>query len=199
MSTAVIAVVLAVASVGGSNAGKDMMKEQIEASNQWARYQAKAIRERMAEQEIRRLQIEVVKEGDATASKVKDLLNREIEFYSKERDRYRKDKDEIEKLARDASEGSLVNQRKDGYFDTAEMLLQIAIVMASVAMLADSRLAYGAAVILAVCGAVLAFNGFTLKFKIDMLEPEHHEQKVEEPKTGSKHAAVIRFAESIVA
>jgi hypothetical protein len=189
LSTAVIAVVLAIASVGGSNAGKDMMKEQIEASNQWARYQAKAIRERMAEQEIRRLQLEAsASQGDASKEKLRGLLNQEIEYYAAERKRYKGEKEDIEKQARESSDASLVNQRRDGYFDTAEMLLQIAIVMASVAMLADSRLAFGAAAILAVCGAVLAFNGFTLKFKIDLLEPEHQEQKAEAPKSDGKHA-----------
>lgn len=172
MSTAVIAVGLAVASVGGSNAGKDMMKEQIQASNEWARYQAKAIRERMAEQEIRRLQIEF---AGATADR-KDvlltLIQHEIEYYAAERNRYKKEKDEIEAAARSATGSSLTNQRKDGYFDVAEMLLQISIVMASVSMLSSSRAAYAAAVVLAILGGVLAFNGFTLTFKIDALEPE---------------------------
>ena len=118
LSTAVIAVGLAVASVGGSNAGKDMMKEQIEASNQWARYQAKSIRERMAEQEIRRLQIEIAAaEGDPAKAKVTGLLQKELEYYGAERNRYKKDKDEIEALARNATAASLTNQRKDGYFD----------------------------------------------------------------------------------
>jgi len=190
LSTAVIAVGLAIASVGGSNAGKDMMKEQIEASNQWARYQAKAIRERMAEQEIRRLQIEVAAaEGDPAKAKVRDLLQKELEYYGAEKNRYKKDKDEIESLARNATETSLTNQRKDGYFDVAEMLLQISIVMASVSMLASSRAAYMAAVVLAVLGGILAFNGFTLSFKIDALEPESHQ--VEEP-TSKKQAMIQR-------
>jgi hypothetical protein len=67
------------------------------------------------------------------------------------------------------------------------MLLQIAIVMASVAMLASSRAAFIAAVILAVLGGVLAFNGFTLSFKIDLLEPET-EAKTEQP-VGSANRA----------
>jgi hypothetical protein len=188
LSTAVIAVALAIASVGGSNAASDMMKDQIEAANQWNRFQAKSIRERMAEQEIRRLQIELAAaESDPDKGKVRDLLQKEVEYYAAEKTRYKKDKDEIEVLARNATTASLTNQRKDGYFDVAEMLLQIAIVMASVAMLASSRAAFIAAVILAVLGGVLAFNGFTLSFKIDLLEPET-EAKTEQP-VGSANRA----------
>lgn len=197
LSTAVIAVGLAIASVGGSNAGKDMMKEQIEAANQWARYQAKSIRERMAEQEIRRLQIELATvESDPGKSKIRDLLQKEVGYYAAEKARYKKDKDEIEVLARNASTASLINQRKDGYFDVAEMLLQISIVMASVAMLASSRAAYIGAIVLAVVGGVLAFNGFTLNFKIGALEPET-ELKTEQP-IGAASRAAIRSPEGTI-
>ena len=142
LSTACIAVVLAIASVGGSNAGKEMMKAQIEAANRWNQYQAKSIRERMAEQEIRRLTVEIAaSEGDASKDKLRGLLQKEVDFYTAEKKRYGKDKDDIKKIADGFTEESFTNQRRDGYFDTAEMLLQIAIVMASVAMLANSRLA----------------------------------------------------------
>jgi len=198
LSTACIAVVLAIASVGGSNAAKEMMKSQIEAANRWAQYQAKSIRERMAEQEIRRLQIEVAaREGDASANagKIRDLLNKELEYYASEKKQYGSDKKEIGDIANELTKESFTNQRKDGYFDTAEMLLQIAIVMASVAMLADSRLAYGVAMTLALAGAFFAFDGFTLKFPIGFLEPSAEEKKADdkkpdEPKGGGKHAMI---------
>ena len=45
--TAVYAVVLAIASLGGNNAMKEMLLAQQEATNQWAYYQAKVIREHL--------------------------------------------------------------------------------------------------------------------------------------------------------
>src|SRR5262245_64444574 len=45
--TAVYAVALAIASLGGSNAMKEMLLSQQEASNQWSYYQAKVIREHL--------------------------------------------------------------------------------------------------------------------------------------------------------
>jgi hypothetical protein len=45
LTTAIYAVVLAIASLGGNNATKEMLLAQQQASDLWAFYQAKAIRE----------------------------------------------------------------------------------------------------------------------------------------------------------
>ena len=45
LTTAIFAVVLAIASLGGNNAMKEMLLAQQQASDQWAFYQAKVIRE----------------------------------------------------------------------------------------------------------------------------------------------------------
>jgi Domain of unknown function (DUF4337) len=47
LATAAYAVSLAIASLGGSNAMKEMLLSQQEASNQWAFYQGKVIREHL--------------------------------------------------------------------------------------------------------------------------------------------------------
>src|ERR687898_1581548 len=47
LTTAIYAVVLAIASLGGNNAMKEMLLAQQEATNQWAYYQAKVIREHL--------------------------------------------------------------------------------------------------------------------------------------------------------
>ena len=47
LTTAVYAVVLAIASLGGNNAMKEMLLAQQQASDQWAYYQAKVIREHL--------------------------------------------------------------------------------------------------------------------------------------------------------
>lgn len=50
-SVALFAVVLAVAGVSGKGAGKDMLTNQLDASNRWNQYQAKADRELSYNQE----------------------------------------------------------------------------------------------------------------------------------------------------
>ena len=55
------------------------------------------------------------------------------------------------------------------YFDYAEVLLQIAIVMASIAILATSRPLFVFSLGLATLGAFLTLNGFMLFVKIPFL------------------------------
>ncbi len=56
LSVAIYAVVLAIAAAGGNNAGKDMLMEQQKASNSWAQYQSKAIREALYINESERIE-----------------------------------------------------------------------------------------------------------------------------------------------
>ena len=52
--------------------------------------------------------------------------------------------------------------RKDPYFDFAEVAFQVAIVLASVAMLSGKRWAFVTSLVLAVLATALAANGFGL-------------------------------------
>ena len=56
LSVAAFAVVLALAAAGGNNAGKDMLMAQMQASNEWNRYQAKSQREVLYAQEREELE-----------------------------------------------------------------------------------------------------------------------------------------------
>jgi len=48
-------------------------------------------------------------------------------------------------------------------------LLQISIVMASIAILSSSRPVFGFSLAVAAMGAILCFNGFTLVFRVPFL------------------------------
>ena len=82
--------------------------------------------------------------------------------FAAEVQRYNTEKKDIEKAARELEHERDVNQKKDPYFDFAGVLLQIAIVMSSVAILSTSRMLYGVSLVLAVCGTLLMLNGYTL-------------------------------------
>jgi hypothetical protein len=55
---------------------------------------------------------------------------------------------------------------KDPYFDYAEVLLQISIVLASISILAVSRPVFLFAVLCASSGTVLMLNGYFLLFRL---------------------------------
>jgi hypothetical protein len=166
--TAVYAVVLAIASLGGNNAMKEMLLAQQEASNQWSYYQAKVIREH-----LNRGNKMVVETQLAEPSLLKGPDRVKYEALAKkfadEEKRMNADKKEIEPKAKAAEAERDRNQTKDPYFDYAEVLLQIAIVCASVSILSTSRPMFWFSSVLAVLGAVSMINGFLLVFRLPFL------------------------------
>jgi Domain of unknown function (DUF4337) len=166
--TAVYAVVLAIASLGGNNAMKEMLLAQQEASNQWSYYQAKVIREH-----LNRGNKMVVEAQLAEPSLLKGPDRVKYEALAKkfadEEKRMNADKKEIEPKAKAAEAERDRNQTKDPYFDYAEVLLQIAIVCASVSILSTSRPMFWFSSVLAMLGVVSMINGFLLVFKLPFL------------------------------
>ena len=63
LTTALYAVVLAIASLGGTNAMKHMLMAQQQASDQWAFYQAKVIREHQYRIQKLRLEADLAERG----------------------------------------------------------------------------------------------------------------------------------------
>jgi hypothetical protein len=79
------------------------------------------------------------------------------------------DKKDIEKEARKHEAERDVNRDRDPYFDYAEVLLQIAIVCSSVAILAASRAMFWFSSTIAALGLLLTINGFGLFVRIPFL------------------------------
>lgn len=169
--TAVYAVILAVASLGGNNAMKEMLLAQQQSSDQWAFYQAKVIREHQYRGQKMRLEAELTERGPTLRSEVRQLHEELLRKFAEEEKRYNAEKKEIEQEARKLEHERDRNRAKDPYFDYAEVLLQISIVMASVSILATSRPMFLFSVVLALGGALLTLNGFTLWFRFPFL---HH-------------------------
>lgn len=168
LTTAIYAVVLAIASLGGNNAMKEMLLAQQEATNQWAYYQAKVVREHLNRGNKVVFEAHLAEPSTlkgAERAKYEALARR----FADEEKRMVADKKEIEQVARKHEAERDRNRAKDPYFDYAEVLLQIAIVTSSVSILATSRPMYGFSMALAIVGALLTLNGFTLLVKIPML------------------------------
>src|SRR5512139_354407 len=63
--TAIYAVALAITSLGGNNAMKEMLLAQQQSSDQWAFYQAKVIREHLYRSQKMRLELDLRAAGDS--------------------------------------------------------------------------------------------------------------------------------------
>ena len=166
--TAVYAVMLAIASLGGNNAMKEMLLAQQEASNQWSYYQAKVIREHLNRGNKLVLELQLA-EPSALKGPERDKHEALARKFADEEKRMNVDKKEIEPKAKKAEAERDRNQAKDPYFDYAEVLLQIAIVCASVSILSTSRPMFWFSSFLAAVGGLSAINGFLLVFKIPFL------------------------------
>jgi len=166
LTTAVYAVILAITALGGNNTMKEMFIAQQQSSDQWAFYQAKVIREHLYRSQKLRTEIDLIERSDRMKPEVRGRLEELIKKMGEEEARYNGEKKEIEKEAKRLEHERDHCQAKDPYFDFAEVLMQIAIVMSSVAILSSSGPVYLFSIISAVLGTLLSLNGFFMVVRV---------------------------------
>ncbi len=171
--TAVYAVALAIAALGGSNAMKEMLLAQQKSSDQWAFYQAKVVREHQYRGLKLKLEAELVERGAAMKPEAREKAQALLTRFEEEEKRYNAEKKDIETDAKRLERQRDLYHRKDPYFDLAEVFLQIAIVMSSVSIISKARPAFYFSLVLAGAGALLALNGFFLFGRIPFLDSGH--------------------------
>jgi hypothetical protein len=164
--TAIYAVFLAITSLGGSNAMKEMLLAQQQSSDQWGFYQAKVIREHLNRNEKNRLEAELLERGASMKPEVRKSFENLLTKMGEEENRYNAEKKEIEKEAKSLEKERDLNRNKDPYFDFAEVLLQISIILASIAILSTSKPVFIFSLVTACLGCFLSFNGFCQIFRI---------------------------------
>lgn len=147
ISIAIIAVLLSYVSMRGDNGKTDAIINTNEASNQWAFYQAKSLKQHMAEMEADLL-ANLPNAGDT--SKKREDLAAKAKGYDEEK---AKIKEAADSAIAAAKVGSDMNDR----CDLSGLFLQIAIVIASVAILSHQRLLWYAGLALAAFGALKFF------------------------------------------
>jgi hypothetical protein len=169
LTTAIFAVLLAITSLGGSNAMKEMLLSQQQASDQWAFYQAKNIRELIYRTNSLRLEAELLERGPSMKPAAKARYEALLTDMRADQGRYQEEKRTIEGEARQLEAERDRYRAKDPYFDYAEVLLQISIVLASISILAVSRQTFYVALGSAALGTILMLNGYLLIFRIPFL------------------------------
>jgi hypothetical protein len=166
LTTAIFAVILAITSLGGNNATKEMLLAQQQASDQWAFYQSKVIREHFYKMEGMRIEADLRQWGASMKPEARDKYEAMLRTISEEERRFNMEKQKIEHDAKSLEHERDINRSKDPYFDYAEVLLQISIVMASISILAVSRYMFFFALIAAGFGSLFMLNGYLLIVRI---------------------------------
>ena len=171
--TAVYAVALAIAALGGNHAMKEMLLAQQKSSDQWAFYQAKVIREHQYRGQKLRLEADLIERGASMQPSAREKLGELLRKFEEEEKRYSAEKKDIEKDAKKLEHERDLYQVKDPYFLLAEALLQIAIVLSSVSILSRSRAVFVMSLLLAAAGVVLTWNGAYLGFHLPFMHAGH--------------------------
>ena len=73
--TAIFAVLLAIAALGGNHAMKEMLLAQQKSSDQWAFYQAKVIREHQYRGQKLRLEVDLIERGDTMKPEAREKID----------------------------------------------------------------------------------------------------------------------------
>lgn len=163
----VIAMLLAITALGGSNATKTMLDANIRASDIYGYYQARNVRQTVYQLTADQLEAQLAAQPDMPdPAKVK--IEGTIKRFRARAERYESDpitgEGKKELLAK-AQEWEARRDRaaeRDPNFDFAEALFQIAIVLGSVSIVAASRSLVRLSGILAVLASLLMINGFAL-------------------------------------
>jgi VIT1/CCC1 family predicted Fe2+/Mn2+ transporter len=171
---AVLAVILAVCAMGGSNATKEATLKNIEAANTWAFFQAKNIRRHVLRVQIDELELLVASQPNLPEA-AKNAVEANIQRYREQEKGLSSDPASSEGLEELLKKGKSLEaerdlaMKRDPYFDFSQALLQIAIVVASAAMIAGGNFLLVVSGLVGALGVLLMFNGFTLAFATPLI------------------------------
>jgi hypothetical protein len=112
------------------------------------------------------LEGDLFERGSAMKPETRQKLESMLKQMSEEESRYGAEKKEIGKEAKKLEHERDVYRSKDPYFEYGEVLLQIAIVMASISILSGSRPVFYFSVVSALLGTLFSLNGYLLVFRI---------------------------------
>ena len=171
VTIAFFAMLLAITGLGGNNATKEAINENIQASNAFNFFQAKNLRQTTLLLAANEFELGWVNDASVSDS-AKTALRDKLADYRKTIARYESEpetgegKKELLAKAREHEQKRDRALKQDPYFDYAEALLQIAIVLISVSIVADQRwlsLIGGGVGLIA---GLLMVNGFVLWVEI---------------------------------
>lgn len=161
---AILALFLALAEAGAKNAEHRSTEQNIEASDLFNFYQAKKLRSTVIETALQNMEVTAPTVSD---EKAKAAIDKQIASWKDAVAQFEKDTktpadslDAIRERAKEATEGRELSNRKLEHFEYASGALQIAIVLASAAIITGMSVLAWIAVGLGGLGAVLMGFGY---------------------------------------
>jgi aconitase A len=152
---AVLAVLVAVASLLGHRAHTEEVVLQAKASDQWAYYQAKNIRQHLDQLFTDLTSLQSTANIPATA-KLRDQ-------YAQEASRYKNEQNEAQAKANELETEVATQRKRADRFDLGEVFLEIGLVITSITLLSGRRLYWAAGIICAAAGVIAAATAFFVR------------------------------------
>ena len=155
LTMAVLAVMVAVATLLGHRAHTEEVVLQGQAYDIWAQYQAKNIRqhEDLVFSDLASLQTT----SDATA------LSNLRDKYSDEVTRYKKEMGDLTEKAKELENEVTTERHRADRYDLAEVFLEIGLVITSITLLSGRRIFWFLGIVLGVAGFVIAATGLLIR------------------------------------
>jgi len=161
----IFAMMLALANLGGSNASEDAAIHNIFASNAYAFYQAKSIRQNDMKIASGMLELQLVQMPNM-ALEAQQAVRKKIAEFDQTAERYESEAETGKQalLAQARKHEALrdLALRQGPWFDSSEVLLQITIVLLSVSIIASIHALYYGGIVLGFFGFLTMLNGFFL-------------------------------------
>jgi hypothetical protein len=158
---AILALFLALSEAGGKNAEHRSTEQNIEASDLYNFYQAKKLRSNLAESEAAQTEVNRVA---ATEPKVQEAMDKQIAAWKAMAARLETEKPDgmeaILERAKEATSGRELSNHRLEHFEYASGALQIAIVLASAAIITGVAILMWLSIGLGAIGAALMAFGY---------------------------------------
>ena len=132
ITTTVLAVLTSIASSRASFCVAQAQLLTALEGSQWAYYQAKSIKQNLAETQRNAFEVEIL---GATTTDQKVFLEKNLKTYASDIARYDQEKSDIKKKAEDVGKKNAIVGRKGNQFSLAVVFFQIGIMLSSVSAL----------------------------------------------------------------
>ena len=160
VTTTCLAVMTAIAAARGAACGaKTQLLTAIE-SSKWAYYQAKSIKQNLAETQKNGFEVEIL---GATAVEQKALYEEKLKTATQEISRYNVEKNQIKKEAEDTGAANKLIAKKGNFFSASVVFFQIGIMLSSVSALLKRKFMWIFGLFFGAIATVLLAYGLFLK------------------------------------
>lgn len=152
ITLAILAVLVAVATLLGNKSSKEEIILQSQEADQWAFFQAKNDGLRISQSDVVLLgTLQPVDPQAAAAAREK---------YEKEVERYTEEKGEAQKEAQKLNEERQLIERRGIRYETAEVILEIGLILCTFTLLTGRKVFWFTGILLGAVGLVIGLTGF---------------------------------------